>query len=110
VGWKGRKDVRHLQRSASGNSHIYAGRGGGEALFFRGVVFSLLGGGGWGAHGDLSIDVECLAGDLSAGLTDASKTGWGRKNGCEAAGWERRGSGDVLPRRSGGSATKKRHP
>jgi hypothetical protein len=48
VGWKGRKDVRHLRQAASGISHIYAGSGGGEALFFREVVIFPAGAGGAG--------------------------------------------------------------
>ena len=67
-------------------------------FFFVGWLFFLLGRAGQdahGAHGDTSIDVECLVGDVSAGLIGASENRMGQKNGWEEAGWGRRASGNV---------------
>jgi hypothetical protein len=73
-------------------------------FFFVGWLFSLLGRAGQGshgAHGDTSIDVECLVGDVSAGLIGASENRMGQKNGWEEAGWEEAGWG----RRASGNVT-----
>ena len=68
---------------------------------------------------DPPMDVECLAGDVSAGLTGEADEwtvegvrAWRAAAADWMLAWSRpsRANGDVLPRRSGGSAPKKRHP
>ena len=81
-----------------------------STFFSVGWLFSLLGRAGQGAHGahgDPFIDVECLAGDVSAGFHWRGKTSGPLKAWRAAAAdwmlaWSRtsRASGDVLPRRN----------